>query len=254
MPLYRLVRLYIAATIVLIVFLVAGTVVNSVYSSGYSHDQQVAATRAHFWLVVGGQDQGDQPTAADRLAKDLHELPRSQIRSFRGNSNTYGGVSIDLGEDPFTGFCGHECGPLTNEMVAKTRDARSGRASRVIASEVPEAPQHIPTPWWFLGVWLLAGLLIPAWPYIQQWRHESALRHAAPEEARLLEQLTDTVRALPMADPRRAELLLLRNKLESALERRSNIGTSQIDYRINDLLTEARSSLEAYEAGNQAIE
>lgn len=138
-----------------------------------------AQQRSHFWRVIAGTEPAGAPTVDNRLAKDIKdrlgpidsgatELPEA-INRFRGNSNSYGGITDAIGTDPFdeAGLSCVECGPLDGDTKTKLLLIKQGNVEDVIASETPAQPGgYTLTPFGWSGlktglvIWLTGGPLV----------------------------------------------------------------------------------------------
>lgn len=144
-------------------------------NQAYDHAKQrdaarVAASEAHFWKVVAGEESGTAPTVDNRLASDLATRldDPDAIRDFRGDSNRYGGISDAIGYDPFDGAgldC-VECGPLDAETMAKIEQIQAGKLDEVIGDlnlvaddTFTLTPAGISFQSWYGLLWLVGGPL-----------------------------------------------------------------------------------------------
>lgn len=156
-------------------FMAALFTVLTVFGAGKALDQVVqhgereslvasAARQEQFWTEVAG------PTARQsvgaRFARDIRELRGSQVDTFRGNSNTYGGVVDEIGFDPFdrTGLNCDECGPLSGDTRTRLASVQGGGLSSVL-TDIHVDPlvgyEFTPFGWPVLSVltltWVLGG-------------------------------------------------------------------------------------------------
>jgi hypothetical protein len=125
--------------LVIMLFLIACAVGGSVGSQALTHNinQDIAeqqATKAHFYRVIAGEESDGGPTVDNQLATDLRNA--TDLRDFRGHSNTYGGIADAIGEDPFVSEGCQECGALTPEFRTNVEQVKNGQLDRVLAREV----------------------------------------------------------------------------------------------------------------------
>jgi hypothetical protein len=117
-----------------------------------------------FWAIVAGRSSGVTGSGPGfRLARDLNTLLGpigsgqttlpAAILSFRGNENSYGGVSKALGFEPFdeTGQSCHDCGPLSQEMLRDLLLVKTGQDFRLLQDTTV---QPGPALWKFWFPWL----------------------------------------------------------------------------------------------------
>ena len=131
-----------------------------------------AQDRSRFWLTIAGEAPPNFMTPDSSLATDLKdrlgpiqtnvtELPLA-ITSFKGNNNSYGGISDALSFNPFNndGAGCSECGTLTTEVQSKLLLIKQGRVDEVVRSEQPP-PDEPTSPMRHLitvaTFWLLGG-------------------------------------------------------------------------------------------------
>lgn len=178
---------YVIRPLVIMLFLLACAVGGNVGSQALTHNmnQEVAeqyATRAHFYRVVAGEEDAGAPTVDNQFAQDLRNS--QDLRDFRGSSNTYGGISNALGEDPFVSEGCEECGALTVEFRTNVEQAKSGKLDAVLRREIHavDTEGFTVTPWG-LSVPAAAGMLwLFGGPLALALGHRRAMRHASTND------------------------------------------------------------------------
>jgi hypothetical protein len=210
---------------------------------------RAATHQVHFWRVVAGRDES-RGTIGDKLATDLRDYPKSPA-SFVGDSNSYGGVSGELGFRPMDS-CNGDCGHLTSSTRIELQAAKKGNVPEVAPATAHGAP-------WIYWIGLLAlflavpcgFLLIPRWR--NRRRHET-MSEQFPEETRLVDKLGATAKSLPTGKEQ-LELYGLQKRLQEELTERFYAGDStKATLRTEGLKRDAKQALEALEAGNKTYE
>lgn len=174
------------AALLFAVLTVVGTVAGGTQAIQHHQHQQAVATaqaRAHFWKVVAGTEQPTSATVDNTLASDLHarmgpsviiDDPNSfnrlsqRVEDFRGDSNSYGGITDAIGYDPFAdeSLPCKECGPLDAQTKHNLLLIQQGNLKVVLAKDIPHfSSKYTLTPGGmgvipFAGlVWLMGGPL-----------------------------------------------------------------------------------------------
>lgn len=147
----------LAAVWMIVLILLAG--VTAVRSLGHKHAEsdyrsklQAAHRHALVYQIIAGQRDSDSADTSVTLAYDLRKVlgptdPQARslpfdIVHFDGNNNSYGGITKQLGYNPFAGNgqgCS-ECGPLSASFKAKLLLIKRGQVGTVIEQETPSAP------------------------------------------------------------------------------------------------------------------
>jgi hypothetical protein len=256
------------AWVVALVVLLSWSAVGAV--SGHSargrvSEQRSAATKVeHFYLVVAGQRSGSEPGPANKLARDLRDLHvpagssyAREVQSFRGDSNRYGGVTRELGFDPFEGPNCSECGPLDFDVQDTVIVIKGGGIDAVIAEIESGLVEEDPISGPPEILWLLWFLSFPGYvgtSYVLTKRGEADRYREVTGERQLLGQIHETLRDLPRGDPRAIELSSVAQRLETQINQRvAYRKTKKEDMKLEALATEATSVLEAIEAGNREL-
>lgn len=132
---------------------------------------QVSAREADFWRLVAGETDGGNIIATS-LARDVRNaIEEDRLETFRGHSNTYGGITEAAGFNPFTDEGCRECGPLNAETLAEARLVGEGRLDVVLDSLEVEVVDDGYTltpgeaPYWMLAlyVWVIGGPFLLWW-------------------------------------------------------------------------------------------
>ncbi|MDB5178765.1 MAG: hypothetical protein JWN01_708 [Patescibacteria group bacterium] len=163
-------QLQVWAAVVAALLVLVGVAGATEYSQ--HREQRQAAIYAHnrteFWKVIAGVGQSGRNSADITLAEDLRKalgpvgsnapLPAA-IRDFQGDANLYGGVTSDLGFNPFAGNQCRECGSLTPSVQSKLLQIKHGGVERIVAAEAVSQPgRYVFTPFG-LSALEAAGLL-----------------------------------------------------------------------------------------------
>lgn len=215
------------------------------------------AKQEHFYRVVAGELSGNEPGPANKLARDLHDLPVEQIDTFTGDSNRYGGITEDLGFDPFNGVDCSECGPLDYEIALDVIAIKTDQLERVVDdlhAEVKPADTTSgpPTFAWFL--WFFSLPTYVGVMYVRQRRGEERKYREFPEERHLLGELRDAQAELPQG-PLWDELERLSFRLQEQIETRVEYSKSKTQtMKLESLMQEGSDALEAIAAGNQTLD
>lgn len=233
-----------------------------------ANEQRIAATKVeHFYLVVAGRLSGVEPGPANKLARDLRDLNvpegddyESAVSRFRGDSNRYGGITRDLGFDPFEGPNCSECGPL-DVAVQDTLVVIKGSAAGINeviedieAGIVDDEPLSGP-PIWLWALWFFSLPTYLAIDAIMVKRKEEERYREFGTERALLRQVHEIQGALPAGDPRAGGLEQLARRLEAQMNRRvSFAGQKKQDMRLEALAAELEEAVEAIEAGNRELQ
>lgn len=229
-------------------------------ASGRSEIKAAAAQAAkteHFYLVVAGERSGSEPGPMNKLARDLRELSPEEVANFRGDSNRYGGISSELGFDPFEGPNCSECGPLDFVVQETVLVVKGGGIDSVVAeikaTVVEEEPiPRPPGPLWALWLVSLPGYLGATY-VLGKRREEDRFREFGTERV-LLRQVQEIRRALPASDPRAGGLEQLARRLEAQMNRRVTFaGQKKQDMRLEALTAELEAAVESIEAGNREL-
>lgn len=248
--------------------------------------ERVAAER-HFWRAVAGEESTSAASVENQLAQDLASTPKSELGSFRGDSNRYGGITDAIGFDPFNGSgqnCS-ECGPLKESVRSRVALAKSGQVGQVIASvPVPNTdPAFVLTPFgisafvWVTGIWLLVGHAsylaaggtkrdarmwisapgLAAWSSTTAWKAEQAERSKVsavfPDAMQQIDEIDDFLSKLPKNSAEAERLRVLRNEVETELKRQAEMSVyNRDDAKVADAtarLTAISDALQGRAAG-----
>lgn len=222
-----------------------------------------AAARVHFYRVVAGEDAGRSPTVDNKLARDLHVLLEKDdaagaIADFRGDANRYGGITEELGFDPFNGENCSECGELDLDVQEDLLQIEKGDLDEVVAEQNAGLGDDgsikeeglIAT----IG-WLLTLPLWLAYPSWRERRHTAKLRRQFPEECRMIDEAKALYRRDAFYDHAKGkELERLINGLEQTIVQKSKRGENMIaDRRFNDLSAEMKATLEAHREAEREL-
>ncbi len=217
----------------------------------------------HFYLVIAGERSGVEPGPGNKLARDLRDLHvpdgssyAVQIRLFRGDSNRYGGVTRDLGFDPFEGPNCSECGPLDFNVQETVIAVKNGGIDAVVDElestvEIEEPISGPPASLW--GLWLASFPIYVGATYFMRRRQEESRYRELAQESALLSQIREMEKELPPGDQRYV-LSNLASRLEEQMELRvAYRGKKKTDMRLDALVNEATAALESIEAGNREL-
>lgn len=240
----------------------------TVAHNGSIHNQiQQAHARQHFWAVVAGRDAPDEFTVANKLGSDLRllvgpvdgnatRLP-PPLTSFRGDPNAYGGITDEIGVDPFVsgGGC-NECGPLTGYMQAGLLDVKRGHVDEVIAAAKPSV--HERSAAWMLWVLVVYALTFPLYVVAMRLpaaRRQRSLEAQYPNEAKMVERLDRAIGQLPPGTREYEDFSRMRERLQRELAMRVSDGTDDTvsERRLQKTKQEASRMIEAMEEGNDMM-
>lgn len=212
----------------------------------------------HFYRVVAGDISGQEPGPANRLARDLRELSEEEIISFAGDNNRYGGISEELGFDPFNGVDCSECGPLDTQVIFDVQAVKDGDLEGVLdrlESEVPKPDEMSGPPLllWFL--WFVSFPVTVGIKYVQRQRSEEDKYRDFPDERELLAQLREAKSELPPGHQEWLALDQLADQLQEQIDLRVSYKHRKTkEMKLEALTQEASSRLEEIEAGNKTLE
>ena len=220
------------------------------------YDDQVAAAQRQqqFWKIVAGE-QGAPPGVFGKLANDLHEIPLYELGSFRGDSNRYGGITDELGYDPFNGENCSECGPLDIAVQNNVVAARDGSLTSVLAALEPEEPNKTEgPPGWTYLLWLLSGPAMVGGIYALEQRRRARRYAEFGAEMALIENIDEALPQLNPASDDYSELLSLKRHMQSTIDERIRYGEeSARAMKLAELRREAEDTLEALSVGNREL-
>lgn len=249
----------LAGGVVAMIF-VAVILVASVHNSGVNSANHQIEARHHFWQVVAGQTTPSAPTVDNKLALDLRVAlhsrnPSQAINNFTGNSNEYGGITDQIGVDPFSGQSCHECGPLSSYMKDRLGEIRNGNVAEVVATDKPTGHKYSTSWVWILAlVWLISLPLMLYFPTLTRRHKLKSVEEVFPEDGRMIDKLDKAMRELPPGDPQYNEFRDLRDKLDAALNRQLVSTKDEVaKTRRKELAEQARVSIAAYEEGNKYL-
>lgn len=242
--------------------IVAG--VSSHNENARANEQRAAATEVeHFYLVVAGERSGAEPGPANKLARDLRDLTvpsgdtyEAAVSRFRGDSNRYGGITRDLGFDPFEGPNCSECGPLDVAVQENVVVIHNGGIDTVIEEIEAGIPDDEPISGPPLWLWIALLMSLPTYLVIDAVRvkrQEEGRYRELSTEKQLLADLRGMQKELPPGGDR--DLLTgLADRLEAQMDMRvSYRGKKKTDMKLQALVGEATSTLESIEAGNREL-
>lgn len=227
-------------------------------SDGNEQDQrrQAEKTKSFYRAVAAGTPVGGQGPLG-KLAADLQELEATRIVDFRGDSNRYGGITDQLGFDPFDGPNCSECGRLDHDVQMALFDIKEGKLDRVLAEidegvEESDGAPKPSAPVWFLWLVSLPGYL--GYTFIRGKRQEEDRYREFGTERTLLRQVQEIRRSLPASDPRASGLDQLARRLEAQMSKRVTFaGQKKQDMRLEALTAELEAAVESIEAGNREL-
>lgn len=226
--------------------------VNAGSDDNYDERRQIALKQQQFWSIVAGE-QGAPVGVFGKLASDLRDLEIEKLGGFRGDSNRYGGISEELGFDPFNGTNCSECGPLDQEVINTVVDVKSGRLGVVLTDLQPEEPDTAPhPPGWLWILWVIAGPASLGGIYLVDKRREERKYSEFGEEMALVRSLERASEDLPWEQAH--DIANLRKKLKESIDQRIRYGEEEArTLRTQELLREAEETLEALREGNRAL-
>jgi hypothetical protein len=222
----------------------------------YGDAKAQAGKVAQFYLIVAGELDG-QGGVLNKLARDLRDLETTtDVYEFTGDANRYGGITGELGFDPFAGVNCDECGPLESTVAANVVAAKGGGVQGVIEGLQPPEPKDYsgaPLPLWLLwGISLPGGLLLFMW-----WakRKDRRLEREMPDEMRLVREINEALEQTFDNPHDRYELVEMRGKLLEAINERVRYGEQEArNIKLRELREEIGDSLSAIEEGNKALQ
>lgn len=212
----------------------------------------------HFYRVVSGELTGSESGPANKLARDLRELPFEDLDTFMGDSNRYGGISDDLGFDPFDGVDCSECGRLDSEVILYVQEVKNGNLNLVIqelAEGVEEADLMSRPGSGIVFLWVLSlpvgiGIL-----YVLGRRSEESRYREFSTERRLVSELREARSELPPGTSDADVLDAMIVRLEDQIEMRVNYKKSKTqEMKLDHLMKEANATLGAITAGNRTLD
>lgn len=247
------------------------SVINVASHVGVDESNGAISEEIGFWnsVATGGSN---SPSVENRLARDLavrlgpvqpgvNELP-DEIVDFRGSSNAYGGITEEIGFNPFTNQGCDECGPLNDEALNSLLLIKQDRLGLVVDEledgigstswrVSDDAPLYVLPLLYGAGAGLMVGLpALPGW-----WRRrqeEERMRRHFPEQMELIDEidvLLDTVDD----DGSRARLRNDRLRLWNEVAVQSQWGASGMD-KVREVEDKIRDSNEFFEARREAKE
>lgn len=209
--------------------------------------------REHFYRVIAGELPGSEPGPANKLARDLRDLPEDEIDSFTGDSNRYGGITDDLGFDPFNGLDCHECGPLDRSVVDDVEEIKNGDLDEVMdhyavdPADTGSGPSKLIYFLWIISLPAFAGYL-----FVRNRRAEETKYREFVDERRLIGKLREASHELSPGN--RQSIEDLADKLQSEIDTRVTFGqTKARQMKLEALIDEAGEVLGAIEAGNRTL-
>ena len=226
--------------------------INSGSQDAYEDDVAAAQKQQQFWRIVAGQGEGPSGVL-NKLAKDLRDLPLEDISGFRGDSNRYGGISEELGFDPFNGVNCSECGPLDEQVVENVRIIRDGRVTEVLQRLEPEKPDKTSGPPGALWpLWLISLPVFVGGSYLRNKRREEHRYSEYGQEMELVRSLDEAIPELPSGQAN--DLATLRDQLMQNINQRIKYGEEEARaMKLEALRQEAEETLEAIAEGNRAL-
>lgn len=243
--------------LILLVWTVAVAAANSSVRDRHHKQQRSFAAREHFYRVIAGIAVDDQGGVLNKLGRDLRSLKTAKdVRDFRGTSNKYGGITLELGFDPFDGVYCSECGPLDPDVQDDVVLVKQGGLANVLSHrQVPSAKLHHGPGWAAWIAWLLTFPLM----YGASWFAGSLSRSHRygnmQEEMRLIGKLDKALEGSFDNPQDRIELEHTRERLMQEIDTRVSYGQrAKQRMRLADLKDEAQRSLESIEQGNKALQ
>lgn len=223
--------------------------------SEYDESVKQAQVQQHFWRVVAGQESGSQGGVLNKLARDLNELPTEELSQFRGDSNRYGGISEELGYDPFNGADCSECGPLDPAVIDHVVAAKGCCLPQVLKSYEPEKPEQVGgAPWFLWGGWLLSLPGFQLFTGLRRKRRDEQRYSQYGQEMELIRSIDHALTTGNYVGPS-DDLYRMRDQLREAIDTRIKYGEQEVKaMKIEELRREARETLEAFNEGNRALQ
>lgn len=227
---------------------------NAGSDSEYEEDVAASVQQQNFWRMVAGEV-GATPGVFGKLASDLRNSEIEDLPQFRGDSNRYGGISDELGYDPFNGVNCSECGPLDQEVINRVVDVKSGRLAEVLAELEPGRPDKADgPPGWVWPIWLLSGPGAIGAIYIRQRRAIEERYRDYGGEMSLIRSIDDARAELSVGTGQYNDLTSLRHRLQESIDHRVKYGEEEIrTLKLEALKQEALETLEAITEGNRAL-
>lgn len=226
---------------------------NAQTSDRYDHQTAQLAKREHFYRVIAGKDSGEDPGPANRLARDLRDLSEDEVYNFEGDTNRYGGITEELGFDPFSGSRCDECGPLDNKLERDIALIKEGKLDAALQLHAVQPASHMDgAPVFIWVLWLLSFPTYAAVVVIREKRGEEARYRDFTNERELVGELREAAKGLPEAQ--RWETQHLADQLEAQIEERISYSKSKsTQMKLEHLTLEAQNAKEAIEAGNKQL-
>jgi hypothetical protein len=243
------VKVWGAVAVVLVLVFVFLLIGHTAATANYKHDLQDANARVRLYAAAEGRSLSE-PSVERKLGADVYAYAKAHsghLDGFRADTNSYGGITDAIGEDPFDGINCSECGPLKPEWQERLESATQGKANLPNLIDRPTKPGNparsvgvLLLLWAFVLPLLLVGSRI--------LDHRRRVRSYSAEDYHLLSALDQQLEQ-GSDDP---DLQHLRAGLQNALNERANAGkTEKTEMLIDRLKSEARDRLEALEAGNR---
>jgi hypothetical protein len=226
---------------------------NAGSDESYDDRRNAALKEQQFWSIVAGE-QGAPPGVFGKLATDLKNTPDDELDDFRGDSNRYGGITDELGFDPFNGTDCSECGPLDQYVINTVIDIRSGRLTVVLEGLEPEPASNVGgAPFWIWTLWFVSGPAVVGGMYVRNARAYERQYREYGQEMELVRLLDE---AIPEADWREAsDLVALRDRLRESVDLRIKYGEeASRTMKMQELRREAQETLDALAVGNRELE
>lgn len=230
--------------------------VNAGTEDQFSDDVAQMEKVEHFYRVVNGDLSGQEPGPVNKLARDLRELSADRVLDFTGDSNRYGGITSDLGFDPFNGVDCSECGQLDTQIVLDVLAIKEGELDSVLErleSEIdqPSTLAEPPDVLWIL--WILSLPAGVGFLYVRRRRGEESRYREFLGERTLVHELREAGRDL--SDEERWRAAHLADQLEAQIEMRVQYRQSKAqEMKLDGLQKEASDALEAIAAGNKELD
>ena len=241
--------------LLLVVWLVGAEIASSRAADRYDREVAAWVKLETFYLTISG-NLSPKPGAMGKLAKDLAALEPAEVVGFRGDSNRYGGITSELGFDPFDGYSCDECGPLRRDIAHDVTMIRYGeikgiQADHVRAIEQPSSESGPPT--WMIALWALALPFGVGGTWFVGKRQQEARYRDFAGERRLIHDLRSMQGELGSAE-REQPLLELADQIERQIDQRVTYReTKKRDMRLEALTAEAQQVLDSIAAGNKEL-
>lgn len=228
----------------------------------YEDELAVSQERAHFWRVVAGQESAGRGPS-EKLAHDLRLAlqkgtdDEQELRSFRGNSTAYGGITSEMGFDPFAGENCNECGPLKESFLEDALAVADGDIDGVLESEKPDEPSDgFAPPGWLWALWMAGGFVGVGITTTLLRRREDEQWEDYPDERRLIRDLDTAIAEIGPGDYGSTlnGLLNTRQQLLDQIDERRKYGQTQARRMAHErLLKEASQTVDDFVAGNSLL-